>query len=547
MRMEAGSLGHNMSGLTGKEAAALHASLYGSSSNNDDDPNSPPAPRRRRRANRRASTGAWSSSEVSDDEQQALNASTQLTSSSDEAAGVDITESANFRRAARRGSLSKMESQEKLRQSLSQVGDYKESGDKIQQLKEQFSHSKGNLKPTPRRMTRRGSLSSYHSSFGGSQASSHFASTSGSRDEVPSDVSIDLSFGQSRKSGDQSMNMSGDTIPMANVFQQKDDCDQSLRQNAKTDQIVESLVWFSFHTPRTVLEDLVSHELDIWKKETKKSSLLQKKLEKGFNRHDKKKKKDYKMSYMMRNDDSDDESDEADSGHSSLSSLSDDDRTVSDSIFNGSFSESMLRLQRQANGSRMIKLPKSVDRESALLFVDMSGFTKLSTILDVESLSKVINSYFDMIVSEVIQFGGDILKFAGDAFFAEWRVMDDDDEEDAKGSNPLKMLNASLASINEIGLDDDVPSLSLCVLAAAKCGASIVKKFSDYQVLSDSKTTSNESEAMLNVHCGVGVGNLVGLHVGDYKEGQIEEAVESRREFLILGSAIDQVSRSCVD
>jgi class 3 adenylate cyclase len=39
----------------------------------------------------------------------------------------------------------------------------------------------------------------------------------------------------------------------------------------------------------------------------------------------------------------------------------------------------------------MISLPKDVRRRSALLFVDMSGFTKLSTILDVESLSKVIN------------------------------------------------------------------------------------------------------------------------------------------------------------
>jgi hypothetical protein len=47
---------------------------------------------------------------------------------------------------------------------------------------------------------------------------------------------------------------------------------------------------------------------------------------------------------------------------------------------------------------------------------------------------------------------------------------------------------------------------------------------------------------MLNVHCGVGVGRLVGLHVGDFKEDQEEEGVELRREFLILGEPIDQVS-----
>lgn len=176
-----------------------------------------------------------------------------------------------------------------------------------------------------------------------------------------------------------------------------------------------------------------------------------------------------------------------------------------------------------------------------LKVVDMSGFTKLSTMLDVESLSKVINSYFDMIVSEVIAYGGDILKFAGDAFFAEWRVIEDSDESNGdEKANPLSDLNASLVFINEMACNDcDVPPLTNCVMMAAKCGTAIVKKFSDYHVTTaDSRNTS---EAMLNVHCGVGVGDMVGLHVGDYKEGVEEDSVELRREFLILGEPIDQV------
>jgi class 3 adenylate cyclase len=168
----------------------------------------------------------------------------------------------------------------------------------------------------------------------------------------------------------------------------------------------------------------------------------------------------------------------------------------------------------------------------------MSGFTKLSTLLDVESLSKVINSYFDMIVSEVIQHGGDILKFAGDAFFAEWKIVEDPEE---KASTPLSQLNASLASMNDLDWDDEgIPKLSSCVLQAAKCAISIVEKFSDYHVTSVAGSTE---DAVLNVHCGLGVGHMVGLHVGDYKEDQEEEAMELRREFLILGDPIDQVSR----
>jgi class 3 adenylate cyclase len=197
-----------------------------------------------------------------------------------------------------------------------------------------------------------------------------------------------------------------------------------------------------------------------------------------------------------------------------------------------------VQVKERKSAGDTIKLPKCVERESALLFVDMSGFTKLSTMLDVESLSKVINSYFDMIVGEVIQYGGDILKFAGDAFFAEWKVVKDDDNEEGNRDNPLAHLNASLASINEFNWDDDddIPKLSSCVLSAAKCGASIVKKFSDYHV------TAVVEKTMLNVHCGVGVGHLSGLHVGDFKEDQEEEGVELRREFLILGEPIDQVS-----
>eukprot|EP00804_Cyclotella_cryptica_P026052 CCRYP_019306-RA/>CCRYP_019306-RA protein AED:0.44 eAED:0.43 QI:0/-1/0/1/-1/1/1/0/260 len=48
-----------------------------------------------------------------------------------------------------------------------------------------------------------------------------------------------------------------------------------------------------------------------------------------------------------------------------------------------------------------LSLPIAKTQESALLFVDMSGFTKISTILDVESLSNAINSYFQNIVNEV--------------------------------------------------------------------------------------------------------------------------------------------------
>lgn len=333
------------------------------------------------------------------------------------------------------------------------------------------------------------------------------------------------------KSSDAIMdnNMSAATLAAGNGV--TSEREKKRKHQIKTDQIIESLVWFSFHIPRTVLEDLISHELELWKrnnmsKNNRRDASTKRRKSKNMS------KKAGSSLKSINNEESD----------GSLSSLSDDEPPSND-VVGDNYLEKLIRREHEVNNtSDMIKLPKAFDRESAILFVDMSGFTKLSTVLDVESLSKVINSYFDLIVSEVILFGGDILKFAGDAFFAEWRVIEDTDAtaDDDKASNPLSDLNASLASISDMAWDDsDIPPLSNCVMMAAKCATSIVKKFSDYHVTTaDSRNTN---EAMLNLHCGVGVGHMVGLHVRDYKDGQEEEAVELRREFLILGEPIDQV------
>ena len=64
-------------------------------------------------------------------------------------------------------------------------------------------------------------------------------------------------------------------------------------------------------------------------------------------------------------------------------------------------------------------LPITRNHSSALLSADISGFTKFSVMMDVEPLSNAINSYFQMIVNVITSFGGDILKFAGDAVLAK--------------------------------------------------------------------------------------------------------------------------------
>lgn len=439
-----------------------------------------------------------------------------------------------FVKSLRRGSMSREQNQQNLKDSLSAMSEYSEdrSSEKIKaDLKDYLGGPKKNLKNKPL-VARRSSISSVSSaafsiasSFRGDheeeEVSLSFA------DEVSIDIrdsDLDLNF--SRKSscgsGQMSFDMSTSTAPMNNLLV-KAEKDKMEKLAIKTEQIVESLVWFSFHTPRTVLEDLIANELDVYRKRHIKQI------------SDHGRKKEYQLGGHLYG---------GQHNHGQAHGIYDDHSVTevsevpNEEYGEKDFRETMMRAQDRSTGKIMLKLPKSVPRESALLFVDMSGFTKLSTMLDVESLSKVINSYFDMIVSEVILYGGDILKFAGDAFFAEWKISEDVSSEESMGckGSALSQLNQSLASINDFNFHDDAEDkLSACVLSAARCAASIVAKFSDFKVLPGS------SDTMLNVHCGVGVGPLVGLHVGDFKEGE-EDAVELRREFLLLGSAIDQVS-----
>ena len=61
-----------------------------------------------------------------------------------------------------------------------------------------------------------------------------------------------------------------------------------------------------------------------------------------------------------------------------------------------------------------------------LLFLDVSGFTALTeqysndAHLGIDQLTRTLNSYFEVLVSEILIQSGDIYKFAGDAILALW-------------------------------------------------------------------------------------------------------------------------------
>ena len=125
-----------------------------------------------------------------------------------------------------------------------------------------------------------------------------------------------------------------------------------------------------------------------------------------------------------------------------------------------------------------------------------------------------INSYFQLIIDEIINHGGDVLKFAGDAVFAEWRIKNND-----------------YPSHQQTSKENSDDSLEM-VRKAAACGADIVAKCSEYPVFD----RDGMQISTLNVHCGLAYGEMAGVHVGnDY----------SRREYIVMGESIDQVTKAC--
>ncbi|KAG7365059.1 TPR repeat-containing adenylate/guanylate cyclase [Nitzschia inconspicua] len=188
-------------------------------------------------------------------------------------------------------------------------------------------------------------------------------------------------------------------------------------------------------------------------------------------------------------------------------------KTAKNDIVQKELPSSSTQRDEEIDGEQFLekkRLPFSTKYRCALLFVDISGFTKLSRLLDPESLSKAINTYFQLIVDEVLDGKGDLLKFAGDAVFIEWKATAD-------------------------------CSLETCVESAVNCAVKILSRCADFSVLSNGATgnssyllTSQAAQVdTLNVHCGVGAGQMVGVHVGDHK---------SRREYLLLGQPITQAT-----
>jgi class 3 adenylate cyclase len=212
-----------------------------------------------------------------------------------------------------------------------------------------------------------------------------------------------------------------------------------------------------------------------------------------------------------------------------------------------------------------VKIQPTIQRfYGALLFVDISGFTVLSQKLDVESLKNNINNYFKKMLEVVDKWGGDVIKFAGDAVYIIWPIN--------TRYVPSKLSESSGRKTTDMqrsfGAYDDIESspqyfqeMKKALEKAVACGLEICISCGKHEVFIGesnerqsnqlgilgrllpsftsfltttkvSPTTSNHTISYLDVHAGVSMGLMAAIDIG----------YDERWEFFILGDPIAGVA-----
>ena len=161
-----------------------------------------------------------------------------------------------------------------------------------------------------------------------------------------------------------------------------------------------------------------------------------------------------------------------------------------------------------------IESPAAEDFQAALLFADISGFTLLTERLmemgpsGVETLARILNEYFGLLIDIIHDYGGDVVKFAGDAVIAVWPVVPDlSVDVTPPGGSPSAKGAVSRADQWQ------------WTMRAAECAIEVHRRLTNYKV----------ENANLYLKLAISMGRINTAHVG---------GVFNRWEFLITGTPL---------
>ena len=147
-----------------------------------------------------------------------------------------------------------------------------------------------------------------------------------------------------------------------------------------------------------------------------------------------------------------------------------------------------------------IEAPVAEELQAAILFADISGFTLLTERMaekgptGVESLARILNEYFGQLIDIIHEYGGDVVKFAGDAVIAVWPIV------------PDRAISDTISRADQWQW----------TMRAAECALEIHKRLTNYKV----------EDASLYLKLAISMGKIRTVHVG---------GIFNRWEFLITG------------
>ncbi len=167
--------------------------------------------------------------------------------------------------------------------------------------------------------------------------------------------------------------------------------------------------------------------------------------------------------------------------------------------------------RRVAQNPIPIDSPLAKDFQAAVMFADISGFTALTERLaekgtaGVETLARILNDYFGQLIDLVYEYGGDVVKFGGDAIIVVWPILEVPDQTPG---GPVPASNQILRRLT---------------LRAAECAFKIRERLLNYQA--DGST--------LYLKFSLGTGRVWESHIG---------GVFNRWEFVLVGEPLIEIS-----
>jgi class 3 adenylate cyclase len=168
--------------------------------------------------------------------------------------------------------------------------------------------------------------------------------------------------------------------------------------------------------------------------------------------------------------------------------------------------------RRVAQNPTPIDSPLAKDFQAAVMFADISGFTALTERLaekgtsGVETLARILNDYFGQLIDLVYEYGGDVVKFGGDAIIVVWPIPESPSEQIQGGYPPVST--------------DVQRELTL---RAAECAFRIRERLLNYQA--DGST--------LYLKFSLGTGQVWESHIG---------GIFNRWEFVLVGAPLIEIS-----